>query len=99
MSIYEKGFPVRTNKVIYDRNYSSFWESTLSDYDFTSIFKGVDWFHVSAITPALTKDLYEVTRFLMTKAKVGGVKYRLILFFVRVYGHLFKRRVSNYRHY
>ncbi|MDE7498731.1 sugar kinase, partial [Streptococcus agalactiae] len=70
-----------TNKVIYDRNYSSFWESTLSDYDFTSIFKGVDWFHVSGITPALTKDLYEVTRFLMTKAKEGGVKVSIDLNF------------------
>lgn len=78
---YEQGFSVRTNKVIYDRNYSSFWESTLSDYDFTSIFKGVDWFHVSGITPALTKDLYEVTRFLMTKAKEGGVKVSIDLNF------------------
>ncbi|KLK85264.1 sugar kinase [Streptococcus agalactiae] len=33
------------------------------------------------ITPALTKDLYEVTRFLMTKAKEGGVKVSIDLNF------------------
>ncbi|MGT2932962.1 sugar kinase [Streptococcus catagoni] len=71
---YQKGFSLRASRVTYDRKYSAFWESKVEDYDFTDIFKGVDWFHLSGITPALTADLYDITYLLMLKAKECGVK-------------------------
>ncbi|WP_249630563.1 PfkB family carbohydrate kinase [Streptococcus uberis] len=70
---YQKGFSIRASRVTYDRKYSSFWTSKLSDYDFENVFDGADWFHVSGITPALTPDLYEITKYLMTEAKSQGL--------------------------
>lgn len=70
---YQKGFSIRASRVTYDRQYSSFWSSKLADYDFETVFDGADWFHVSGITPALTPDLYEITQFLMEKAKSQGI--------------------------
>ncbi|MGT2935346.1 PfkB family carbohydrate kinase [Streptococcus castoreus] len=70
---YQKGFSLRASRVTYDRDYSAFWESKLEDYDLEHVFDGVDWFHVSGITPALTDDLYRLTYYLMTRAKKEGL--------------------------
>lgn len=70
---YQKGFSVRSSRVTYDRKYSAFWESQLKDYCFDDVFKDADWFHVSGITPALTEEMYEMTHFLMEKAKREGL--------------------------
>ncbi|MGT2686533.1 PfkB family carbohydrate kinase [Streptococcus porcinus] len=71
---YQKGFSIRSSRVTYDRKYSAFWESRLTDFDFEAVFNDVDWFHVSGITPALTEELYSITEFLMKKAQSLGVK-------------------------
>ncbi|MDV6022338.1 2-dehydro-3-deoxygluconokinase [Streptococcus canis] len=70
---YQKGFSLRASRVTYDRTYSAFWESRLADYDLEGVFEGADWFHVSGITPALTDQLYQLTHYLMTKAKKEGL--------------------------
>jgi 2-dehydro-3-deoxygluconokinase len=49
----EKGASQRPSKVIYDRAGSSIAEATVDDFDWDVIFKGVDWFHFTGITPAL----------------------------------------------
>lgn len=49
----EMGYGVRGNKVIYDRENSSFSMSSISDYNWTEIFKDASWFHVSGITAAV----------------------------------------------
>lgn len=71
---YQKGFSLRSSVVTYDRKYSSFYESKLTDYDLDKAFEGVDWFHVSGITPALNDGLYELTYAMMLKAKEKGIK-------------------------
>lgn len=69
----EKGASQRASKVIYDRAYSAFALSNANEYDFESIFKGVDWFHFTGITPALGDNVAELTKVACQVAKKMGV--------------------------
>lgn len=75
MGIYylEKGAAQRPSKVIYDRAYSSFSQSTTSDYDWDSIFENAEWFHFSGITPALSDNLAEICFTACKTAKEKGI--------------------------
>lgn len=44
-----------TGEVIYDRKYSSFSDLKEDDIDWATIFDGIDWFHWTALTPALSQ--------------------------------------------
>lgn len=59
MGIYylEKGASQRPSKVIYDRKYSAISMADSSDFDWDSLFEGVDWFHWTGINPALSDSL------------------------------------------
>jgi len=70
----EQGFNVRGSSVIYDRKYSSFEQSKVSDYDFDAAFEGHDWFHFSGITPALNTELQDVLTAALEAAKARGMK-------------------------
>jgi len=50
----EKGASQRPSKVIYDRAHSAIAEAAETDFDWDKIFQGVDWFHFTGITPALS---------------------------------------------
>ena len=69
----EKGASQRPSKVIYDRANSAFALSTADEYDFESIFKDVDWFHFTGITPALGDNVAELTKVACQVAKKMGV--------------------------
>jgi 2-dehydro-3-deoxygluconokinase len=47
------GAGMRATEVIYDRAYSSFAQAPVDAWDWDTLFEGVDWFHLSGITPAL----------------------------------------------
>jgi len=47
------GAGMRATEVIYDRAYSSFAAAPVSAWDWDALLDGVDWFHLSGITPAL----------------------------------------------
>lgn len=49
----EMGFGARGNRVIYDRENSSFALSQNIEYDWDLIFTGISWFHLSGVTAAL----------------------------------------------
>jgi 2-dehydro-3-deoxygluconokinase len=51
-----QGADLKHNGVIYDRKYSSFAALKPGDLDWKDILKDVDWFHFSAINPALNED-------------------------------------------
>ena len=51
----EKGASQRPSKVIYDRAYSAISQADENDFDWDKIFNGVDWFHFTGITPALSE--------------------------------------------
>lgn len=69
----EKGASQRASKVIYDRAGSSIATACASDFDWDAIFKDVDLFHFTGITPALGSDLAELTLLACKKAKEKGI--------------------------
>lgn len=70
----EKGASQRASKVIYDRAYSAIAQATCSDFDWDSIFEGVDWFHWTGITPALGGELPQICLEACKVAKAKGIK-------------------------
>ena len=65
----EKGASQRPSKVIYDRAYSSIATAKKEDFDWDKIFDGVEWFHFTGITPALSDETAEITLEACKKAK------------------------------
>lgn len=69
----EKGASQRPSKVIYDRAGSSIAEATTADFDWDAIFKDVDWFHFTGITPALGDNVAAICLEACKKAKEKGI--------------------------
>ncbi len=69
----EKGASQRPSKVIYDRAYSSIATAKKEDFDWDKIFDGVEWFHFTGITPALSDETAEITLEACKKAKKKGI--------------------------
>ncbi len=70
----EKGASQRPSKVVYDRAYSSIAMAKKSDFDWSKIFEGVDWFHFTGITPALSDEVAEICLEACKEAKSRGIK-------------------------
>lgn len=77
----ESGSSVRPSKVIYDRAHSSISTVKPEAFDFDQIFEGVDWFHFTGITPAISDNAAELTEAALKKAKEHGVKVSVDLNF------------------
>ena len=77
----ESGSSVRPSKVIYDRAHSSISTVRPEAFDFDQIFEGVDWFHFTGITPAISDNAAELTEAALKKAKEHGVKVSVDLNF------------------
>ena len=69
----EKGASQRPSKVIYDRANSSIALASKEDFDWNEIFKDSDWFHFTGITPALSKEVAEITLEACKVAKKKGI--------------------------
>lgn len=69
----EKGASQRASKVIYDRAHSSIANAKPEDFDWEAIFKDVDWFHFTGITPALGHTVAEITLDALKEAKRQNV--------------------------
>lgn len=68
----EKGASQRGSLCIYDRKNSAFAESLETDYDFKKIFSGAEWFHITGVTPALSKKTAELAiKACQTAKKMG----------------------------
>ena len=70
----EKGASQRASKVIYDRAYSAIAQAEPSDFDWTKIFSGADWFHFTGITPALGGNMPRICLEACQMAKSMGLK-------------------------
>jgi 2-dehydro-3-deoxygluconokinase len=70
----EKGASQRPSKVIYDRAYSSIAMAKEGDFDWDQIFEGVEWFHFTGITPALSDDVAAICLTACKKAKEKNIK-------------------------
>ena len=69
----EKGASQRASQVIYDRAHSAIAEAKPDDFNWSKIFEGVDWFHFTGITPALSDDVAKITLEACKAAKEEGV--------------------------
>jgi len=70
----EVGAGPRATSVVYDRKHSSLADLSQSLWGDNCLFDGVELFHVSGITPALSDDLVDITLELIKRAKKSGVK-------------------------
>lgn len=69
----EPGVGKRAANVIYDRAGSSFADMIENEWNLSELFEGVDIFHISGITPALSNDWRKLTIELIKMAKKAGV--------------------------
>jgi len=51
---FEAGANQRPSRVVYDRQHSSFMDTSPEAYDWSQVFEGAGWFHITGITPALS---------------------------------------------
>lgn len=75
MGIYflEAGACQRSSKVVYDRAYSSIALAGPGDIDWEEAFAGVDWFHITGITPAISETSMELSLESVKEAKKRGI--------------------------
>jgi 2-dehydro-3-deoxygluconokinase len=69
----EKGASMRPSNVIYDRAGSSIAQASPSDFDWTKILQGADWFHFTGITPALGANVAAICLKACETAKASGI--------------------------
>lgn len=70
----ETGANQRPGNVIYDRDGSSVATTPASAYDWSAIFEGAEWFVISGITPAISRNAAEVSMTAVREASARGVK-------------------------
>lgn len=58
-----------SGEVIYDRKYSSFSSLSRNDIDWELVFEGIDWFHWTALTPALSEEHAKLCEKALIEAK------------------------------
>lgn len=75
MGIYylEGGANQLPSKVVYDRAYSSIALAKPGSIDWDKAFAGVDWFHITGITPAISESAMELSLESVREAKKRGV--------------------------
>lgn len=75
MGVYylEGGANQLPSKVVYDREYSSIANAKSGDVDWTHIFAGYDWFHITGITPAISATAMELSIESVKAAKENGL--------------------------
>lgn len=75
MGIYflETGAVSRASKVIYDRSHSAIAEIQPGMIDWDTVFEGVNWFHWTGITPAISQSAADVCLEAIHKANEKGI--------------------------
>lgn len=68
----EAGTVDRPSLVVYDRAHSAISEAEPGSVDWDAVFDGVDWFHVSGITPALSQKAADLCFEAVNSAKRHG---------------------------
>lgn len=61
------------SKVVYDREYSAIALSKPGDIDWNTVFEGIDWFHITGITPAISESAMELSLESVKEAKARGI--------------------------
>ncbi len=69
----ESGTNQRPSKVVYDRAESAIAKADENTFDFDKIFEGAEWFHITGITPAISKSAANMSIAAVKAAKAHGV--------------------------
>ncbi|MGE7774115.1 PfkB family carbohydrate kinase [Chitinophaga sp. NPDC101104] len=69
----QQGADLKNAEVVYDRKYSSFSEIVPGTVDWDALLDGADWFHWSAISPALNANAAEICREVLEAATRKGM--------------------------
>jgi 2-dehydro-3-deoxygluconokinase len=69
----EGGANQRPSKVVYDRAHSAISECGPGDFDWSEIFAGAEWFHITGITPALSQSAADLSLEACKAGKAAGV--------------------------
>ena len=69
----ETGANARPSKVVYDREYSAISLAKPGDIDWDKAFEGVDWFHITGITPAISESAKDLSLESVKEAKKRGI--------------------------
>ena len=69
----ESGANQRPSKVVYDRAHSAISQAKPGDIDWDKAFEGVDWFHITGITPAISESAMELSLQSVREAKKKGI--------------------------
>ena len=77
----ETGASQRASTVIYDRAHSAISQLQPGQVDWTRVFAGAQWFHVTGITPALGEPLAVCTREAIAAARAAGLRVSVDLNF------------------
>ena len=75
MGIYylEGGANQRPSKVVYDRAWSAIALAKPGDIDWDKAFEGVEWFHITGITPAISESAMALSLESVQEAKKRGI--------------------------
>lgn len=75
MGIYflEAGANQRPSNVVYDRSLSAIAAARPGDIDWDKVFERADWFHITGITPAISKSAKELSLESVRAAKAKGL--------------------------
>ena len=75
MGIYflEAGANQLPSRVVYDREYSAIAMAKPGDIDWDKAFSGVEWFHITGITPAISETAMELSLESVKEAKKRGL--------------------------
>ncbi len=68
-----QGADLKNAGVIYDRAHSSFWDLQPGQMNWEEVFEDVDWFHFSAISPALNANVAAVCKEAVEAARKKGI--------------------------
>jgi len=69
----ETGANQRPSKVVYDRAHSAISECSPGDFNWSEIFAGTKWLHITGITPALSQSAADLSLDCVKAAKAHGV--------------------------
>jgi 2-dehydro-3-deoxygluconokinase len=70
----EAGANQRPSMVVYDRSHSAISEASTGDIDWNKVFSGASWFHITGITPAISKSAAKLSLEAVKTAMEKGVK-------------------------
>ncbi len=79
----ETGANQRPSSVIYDREHSVITRTPAEDYNWEGAFKDAHWFHISGITPAISRVAAEASLTAVQKAREAGLQVSCDLNFRR----------------